>query len=54
MENCILTSDCSWCGIKYIKEHIGVSHGCEEEKNAKNVAVAAPEQEQVINLFARR
>jgi hypothetical protein len=54
MENCILTSECMWCGIRYIKTHIGVSHGCDAEKNAKNEQVPVPEQEQVIDLFGRR
>jgi Zn ribbon nucleic-acid-binding protein len=54
MENAILTSECMWCGTKYIKQHIGVSHGCAEEKAAKSEGPIMNEQEQIIDLFQRR
>lgn len=54
MENCILTSDCMWCNVKYIKEHIGVSHGCDAEKSAKSDAPVVQEVVGPIDIFSRR
>ncbi len=54
MENAILTSECMWCNERWIKTRIGVGHGCEAEKNAKNEAIAPPEQDEPIDLFRRQ
>jgi hypothetical protein len=53
MENAMLTSECFWCGTRYIKTKIGVSHGCDEEKNARNEPAPVQEPTQTIDLMRR-
>lgn len=46
----LLTSECPWCGEIYIKERIGVPHGCEKERNPERHVIEAVEaaQESVV------
>ena len=51
MANIILMSDCSWCGETYIKQKIGDTHGCEQEKNPQIEQVPEEkEDDHVITL----
>jgi hypothetical protein len=52
MEN-ILTSECMWCGVRWIKERIGQVHGCREEKEAKSEAPVQQEGPETIDLMRR-